>query len=72
MKTYKFKTNINCGSCIRPLAPVLNADTKIKSWNVDTTVSDKLMTVEVDDDITPEYVAKLVKLRGFSAEVVES
>ena len=35
MKSYKFKTNINCGGCINSVTPFLN-ELKDAEWNVDT------------------------------------
>lgn len=67
MKTQKFKTNINCGNCLAKVTPMLNAETKIKSWNVDLESDDRILTVE-SEDITPEEVFKTVIKAGFIAK----
>ena len=50
MKTVKFKTNINCGSCIKSVTPFLNELDNLDSWKVDTENPDKILEVELDDD----------------------
>lgn len=67
MKTQKFKTNINCGNCLAKVTPMLNAEPKIKSWNVDLENDDRILTVE-SEDITPEEVFKTVIKAGFIAK----
>lgn len=50
MKTVKFKTNINCGSCIKSVTPFLNEVENIDLWKVDIENPDKILTVELDDE----------------------
>ncbi|NUO00890.1 MAG: heavy-metal-associated domain-containing protein [Saprospiraceae bacterium] len=45
-KTQQFKTNINCGNCVRTVSGFLNEIEGINRWEVDTTSSDKILTVE--------------------------
>ncbi len=40
-QTLKFKTNINCGSCVAAVKPHLDNATDIISWSVDTENPDK-------------------------------
>ena len=65
MKTIHFNTNINCGSCIRAVTPVLNGEQAITSWQVDTANPNKVLTVT--GDITEEQVLALVEDAGFKA-----
>jgi len=66
MATLKFKTNINCGNCIRTVTPFLNELDNIESWKVDTESPDKILTAE-GDDLTIEEVESAVKKAGFLA-----
>jgi len=66
MTTLKFKTNINCGNCIRTVTPFLNELDNIESWKVDTENPDKILTAE-GDDLTIEEVETAVKKAGFIA-----
>jgi len=66
MATLKFKTNINCGNCIRTVTPFLNELDNIDSWKVDTDNPDKILTAE-GDDLTFEEVESAVKKAGFLA-----
>ena len=50
MSTYTFKTNINCGSCIKSVTPFLNELDNVDSWKVDTENPDKILEVELDDE----------------------
>ncbi len=66
MKTYKFKTNINCGGCIKAVTPFLNKESDIVKWEVDTTTSDKILTVEANN-LSENEIAEIVKKAGFQA-----
>lgn len=68
MKTVKFKTNINCGSCIKSVTPALNELDNVDLWSVDTESPDKVLTVELDDDST-ENVMEAVTKAGFEIEL---
>ncbi|MFT7299292.1 MAG: copper chaperone [Sphingobacteriales bacterium] len=61
MKKTKFKTTINCGGCIATVTPVLNGIDGIKSWDVDTTSKDKILTIESEDDLSATVVEKITK-----------
>ncbi len=64
---YQFKTNINCGGCIASITPHLNANTDIKSWEVDTVNPQKVLTVETDT-LSDEAVREIVIKAGYKAE----
>lgn len=68
MNTIKFKTNINCGACVNKVTPVLNSDTNISQWNVDTQHPDKILTVE--GNITADKVVESLKNIGYKAEEI--
>ncbi len=69
MKTVKFKTNINCGGCIKSVTPFLNALDNIDLWKVDTDNTNKILEVTLDDDDT-QSVIDAVKKAGFEIEKV--
>lgn len=64
METIKFKTNINCGGCLKSVTPHLNELDSIESWKVDIENPDKILTVESYDD-SREKVMETVKAAGF-------
>ena len=66
MQTLKFKTNINCGGCIKAVTPALNGEKAIQTWQVDTTNPDKILTVATD--LSAEQVQALVEGAGFEAQ----
>ncbi len=66
MQTLKFKTNINCGGCIKAVTPTLNGEPAIQSWQVDTATPDKILTVQTD--LSPAQVQALVADAGFDAQ----
>ncbi|HLW05966.1 MAG TPA: heavy-metal-associated domain-containing protein [Marinilabiliaceae bacterium] len=68
MKVYQFKTNINCGGCIKAVTPFLDKAEKIEKWNVDVTSSDKLLTVETDS-LSADEVRSIVESAGYSAHL---
>lgn len=69
MKTYRFKTNINCGGCLAAVTPHLNGNREIVSWKVDTANPAKLLTVETEN-LDKDQVKKVVEEAGFTAEPV--
>jgi copper chaperone len=69
MKTLKFKTNINCGGCISKVTPFLDKQDGVESWEVDTTNSDKILTIESDGATEEDVKATLQKI-GFKAEAI--
>lgn len=69
MKTVKFKTNINCGNCIKTVTPFLNELDNIDTWKVDTDNPDKILEVVLDDN-NDKIVIEAVKKAGFIIETI--
>ncbi|AWM32250.1 heavy-metal-associated domain-containing protein [Hymenobacter nivis] len=67
MKTLQFKTNINCGGCIKSVTPALNQQAGAGNWQVDTANPDKLLTVS-SDRLTAEQVVQAVEKAGFKIQ----
>ena len=67
MKTYKFKTTINCGSCIKAVTPHLNKLEGVEEWNVDTNNPDKVLEVKTSS-LDAETIKSTVVKAGFKAE----
>lgn len=67
MKTFKFKTNIECSNCEARVKPFLDKKEGITSWQVDTESADKVLTVETDS-LEAIDVIKTIKRTGFVAE----
>lgn len=67
METYKFKTTINCGSCVRAVTPHLNKLEGVKEWNVDTDNPDKILAVKADAS-DAATIQNTVEKAGFKAE----
>lgn len=70
METLKFKTNIKCGGCIAAVTPTLNALDGIAKWEVDTASPDKILTVEMDEGLSPNDVTSALKNKGYNAEQI--
>jgi copper chaperone len=69
MNTLKFKTNINCAGCLAKVSPFLNAEQNIDKWEVDTSIPEKILTVETDE-ANADRVISVVKSAGFNIERV--
>jgi copper chaperone len=67
MSQLKFKTNINCGSCVNTVTPFLDAEQGLVNWQVDTSTADKILTVEADAQ-QKETVIKTVEKAGFKIQ----
>lgn len=68
MKTYKFKTSINCGGCISGVTPFLEKLKDIE-WEVDINHPDKILTVK-SKSTTEASIVKAVKKAGFEIEKI--
>lgn len=55
MSTYTFKTNIHCTSRVVKAAPHLSAEPALRSWQVDTTHANKLLTVDTPS-LSPSHL----------------
>lgn len=58
MNQILFKTNINCGGCIKSVTPFLNALDDIDAWQVNTEVAEKILTVETE--VSPNEIGQKV------------
>lgn len=66
---FKFKTNINCGNCVKRVTPFIEKLEGIDSWKVDTDSSDKILTV-ISDGVTKEQIIQAIQKVGFDIENV--
>jgi hypothetical protein len=66
MQAHRFKTNLNCGSCVAAVTPLLDGEGTIERWHVDTDSPEKTLTVE-GDGIASDRVEGLVAQAGFRA-----
>jgi len=69
MNTLQFKTNINCGSCVKSVSGFINEVKAIKSWSVNTDNPDKILTVE-GEDIKTQMIVEVVEEAGFDIETI--
>lgn len=69
MNSYKFKTTINCGSCIKAVAPHLNKLEGVEEWKVDTDNPDKVLEVK-SKTLNAQEIKETVEKAGFKAEQV--
>jgi hypothetical protein len=71
MKTLRFTTNINCGSCIRAVTPSLDAQVGVGNWKVNTQVDDKILEIP-HTELSPSVVIEILVAVGFQAtEILE-
>ncbi|MDI9862769.1 heavy-metal-associated domain-containing protein [Flectobacillus sp. DC10W] len=69
MEKLKFKTNINCGNCVSKVSPFLNQVEEIENWKVDTSIPEKILTVE-GEDLSSERIKEVVESAGFEITVI--
>lgn len=69
METYKFKTTINCGSCVKAVTPHLNKLEGVEEWNVDTNNPDKVLEVKTTS-LDAQQIKSTVEKAGFKAEQI--
>ena len=66
MKTLRFTTNINCGSCIRAVTPSLDAQVGVGNWKVNTQVDDKILEIS-RTELSASVVIETLDAVGFKA-----
>ncbi|MDI9877327.1 heavy-metal-associated domain-containing protein [Flectobacillus rivi] len=69
MEKLQFKTNINCGNCVSKVTPFLNQVEEIENWKVDTSIPEKILTVE-GEDLSSERIKEVVESAGFEITVI--
>lgn len=72
MNQIQFKTNINCGSCIKSVTPFLNALEEIDAWQVDTAAAEKILTVDTEQSPIEmeQKVISAVSSAGFTIQKI--
>ncbi len=69
METLQFKTNINCGNCIKKVSLFLNKIEEVENWKVDTDNPDKILTV-TGEAMLAETICEAVAAAGFDIKVL--
>lgn len=69
METYKFKTTINCGNCVKAVTPHLNKLQGVEDWKVDTDNPDKVLEVKTNS-LDAQQIKSTVEKAGFKAEQI--
>jgi copper chaperone len=70
MSELKFKTNINCDSCIKSVKPFLDEAVGEGNWQVDTADEKKILTVTTTEDA--EEVVEAVTDAGFKIQKLDN
>ena len=68
-KVLRFKTNINCGGCIKAVTPALNKLAGEKNWEVDISDQEKTLSV-ISETLNPQDVMQTIRAAGFNIETV--
>lgn len=63
-----FKTNINCGSCVRSVTGFLDDVPGITIWRVDVEDPDKILSVE--GQVDEQLIVSAVREAGFDIEPI--
>ncbi|MGB1093886.1 MAG: hypothetical protein ACPG0L_04215 [Bacteroidia bacterium] len=67
MSEVRFKTTIQCNSCLSKVTPKLNEFLEEQSWSVDLESDDRILTVN-NDNVSVDVVVSAVKSVGFEIE----
>lgn len=68
--TVTVSTNMTCGGCLAKVAPLLENDPTIVSWDSDLNDPRKLVRAELSSEGSPDRIVELMNQAGFRAEVV--
>ena len=64
METYRFKTNLKCGGCVKAITPGLESLNSIDTWSVDLENPDRVLIITAPTDVS-EQVIESVKKAGY-------
>jgi len=70
MESLRFKTNINCSSCVKAVTGFINEVKGVENWTVDTQNPDKILSVQ-GEDLQIENILEAVKEAGFEIVKLE-
>lgn len=70
MKEVKYKTNINCGNCVKAVKGFLAEVEGISNWQVDTENPDKILVVQ-GETFDIKAIQEAVQDAGFDIELLE-
>ena len=65
----QFKTNLNCSSCVSKVTTELDEALGANQWSVDTSNSDKILTIK-SEKLSEDEVIDIIKKKGFKAEAL--
>jgi len=71
MKSYQFKTSINCSGCLSRVKPILDKEPCIKTWSVDLEHPDKILSVTTED-CEPSEIIEIIDNAGFEIGQIKS
>ncbi len=66
----KYKTSLNCANCIRRVTPSVSEVAGIHSWEVDTAVAEKVLTLEAESEEAAAAFVEAVEDAGFDIEPI--
>lgn len=69
MNTLRFKTNLQCGGCVRSATPFLNEAVGEGKWTVDVNSEQKVLEI-VDKQVETQTVLNALAEAGFEAEEI--
>lgn len=69
MSNMQFKTNINCGGCIKAVTPALDASAGKGNWQVDTGTPEKILSIS-GGQASADEVIRAIKRMGFTIEII--
>lgn len=70
MSTLRFKTNLQCGGCVRSATPFLNEAVGEGKWSVDVNSELKVLEV-VDKQVDIQTVLNALSEAGFEAQEIQ-
>jgi hypothetical protein len=70
MEILKFKTNIQSETDLQQITPLLNNESSIHEWKLDTSTSDNILNVSGTEP-DPQLVQHLLQQAGFEADFIQ-
>jgi hypothetical protein len=70
MKLLIFKTDIKTKKMVKAVKPILNNNSVIVNWSIDTKDIDNVLRIEASENLNEDDIIDLIKPSGFGCEIL--
>ena len=69
MEILKFKTDIKAEADVAKIKPLLDKDSAISNWHLDTNSEENILSIS-GENVNPQHIENLLKEVGFTSKII--